>query len=44
MEITQDATHLHGGGPVGVHLSVLVVVTLELQLQIWSAGGDTAQL
>lgn len=28
---------LDGSGPVGVHLSVLVVVALKLQLQIRSA-------
>lgn len=31
---------LDGGGPVGVHLSVLVVVTLKLELQVRS---DTTQ-
>lgn len=36
-------TYLHWCRPVSVHLSVLVVVTLELQLQIRPAGGDTTQ-
>lgn len=31
---TGGGSDLDGGGPVGVHLSVLVVVTLELQLQV----------
>lgn len=31
---------LDGSGPVGVHLSVLVVVALKLQLQIRSAGQE----
>ena len=32
-------TDLHRGRPVGVHLPVLVVVTLELQLQVRPAWG-----
>ena len=32
---------LHGGGPVGVHLPVLVVVALELQLQVRPARRHT---
>lgn len=37
-------TYLHRSWPVRVHLSVLVVVTLKLQLQVRSAGGDKAHL
>lgn len=36
-------SYLYRGGPVCVHLSVLMVVTLKLQLQIRPAGGDTTQ-
>lgn len=34
MSAKENRADLDGGGPVGVHLSVLVVVTLKLQLQV----------
>lgn len=33
---------LDGGGPVGVHLSILVVVTLELELQVRSETNTSS--
>lgn len=33
-------TDLDGCGPIGVHLSVLVMIALKLQLQIRSVGHE----
>lgn len=44
MFLSKNEAYLHRGRPVGVHLSVLMVVTLKLQLQVGPAGGDITHI